>query len=151
MTEQRIIVRVDSLEQAIQTVIHDRRIPQRLRIALAFYQRAELNRRGISMLAGGPTEPPGMPTTFSLADVFPPYSSRSSTDGACDNLNCVTATIEQEIQVRFWHNDESLDWSIEINGQLHEHVTSETMEALVECAVIVAETSLTRALTSRTQ
>jgi hypothetical protein len=37
-----------------------------------------------------------------------------------------------------------LDWSIEINGLRHEHVTSEIIETLVECAVIVAEKSLTR-------
>jgi hypothetical protein len=50
----------------------------------------------------------------------------------------------QQIKIDLWHNDEMLDSSIEINGLRHEHVTSEIIETLVECAVIVAEKSLTR-------
>jgi hypothetical protein len=50
----------------------------------------------------------------------------------------------QQIKIDLWHNNEMLDWSIEINGLRHEHVTSEIIETLVECAVIVAEKSLTR-------
>ncbi len=48
----------------------------------------------------------------------------------------------RQIKIDLWHNDETLDWSIEINGLRNEHVTSETLEALVECALIVAEGSL---------
>jgi hypothetical protein len=48
----------------------------------------------------------------------------------------------RQIKIDLWHNDEALDWSIEINGLRNEHVTSETLEALVECALIVAEGSL---------
>jgi hypothetical protein len=47
-----------------------------------------------------------------------------------------------KLKIDLWHNDEALDWSIEINGLRNEHVTSETLEALVECALIVAEGSL---------
>jgi hypothetical protein len=50
----------------------------------------------------------------------------------------------QGIEIQMWLNDESQDWSVEINGQCHEHVTSEVMEALVECAVIIAEASVLR-------
>jgi hypothetical protein len=57
----------------------------------------------------------------------------------------------QQIKIDLWHNDEALDWSIEINGLRHEHVTSEIMETLVECALIVAEKSLTRAVTGLLQ
>jgi hypothetical protein len=53
----------------------------------------------------------------------------------------------QQIKIDPWHNDEALDWSIEINGLRNEHVTSEIMEMLVECALIVAEKSLKRAIT----
>jgi len=59
--------------------------------------------------------------------------------------------MEREIKICLWHNDELLDWSIEIDGQRHEHVTSEVMEALVECALIVAQMSLTRPVASRPQ
>jgi hypothetical protein len=57
----------------------------------------------------------------------------------------------QQIKINLWHNDEALDWSIEINGLRHEHVTSEIMETPVECALIVAEKSLTRAITALLQ
>ena len=53
----------------------------------------------------------------------------------------------QEINIKMWRNDEAQDWSIEINGLRHEHVTSEIMEDLVECALIVAERTLTEAST----
>jgi hypothetical protein len=52
-----------------------------------------------------------------------------------------------QIRINLWHNDETLDWSIEINGRRHEHVTSEIVEALVESQLIVAETSLTGPVT----
>jgi hypothetical protein len=57
----------------------------------------------------------------------------------------------KELKIGLWHDDEALDWSIEINGQRHEHVTSEILEALVECALIVAETSLTKPVTELVQ
>jgi hypothetical protein len=56
-----------------------------------------------------------------------------------------------QIKIDLWHNDEALDWSIEINGLRHEHVTSEVIETLVECALIVAERSLTRPVTQLLQ
>jgi hypothetical protein len=43
----------------------------------------------------------------------------------------------RQIEIDLSHNDEALDWSIEINGLRNEHVTSETIEALVECELIV--------------
>jgi hypothetical protein len=54
------------------------------------------------------------------------------------------STVMQQIKIDLWHNDEVLDWSIEINGLRHEHVTSEVAETLAECAMIVAEKPLTR-------
>jgi hypothetical protein len=52
----------------------------------------------------------------------------------------------QQIKINLWHNDEAMDWSIEVNGLRNEHVTSEIIESLVECALIVAEKSLTSAV-----
>jgi len=57
----------------------------------------------------------------------------------------------QQIKINLWHNDEALDWSIEINGLRNEHITSEIMETLVECALIIAEKSLTRTVTALLQ
>ena len=53
----------------------------------------------------------------------------------------------KQITIDLWRNDEELDWSAEINGLRHEHITSEIMEDLVECALIVAERTLTEAST----
>jgi len=128
MTEQLTMARVDALEDAIQTVMHDLRIPKDLRTALAVYQR-----------------------TFRLPDVVQPNNPPRSTNEDRDVLNCMSPAIEEGLQVVMRHNDESFDWSVEINGQLHEHVTSEVMEALIECAVIVAQASLTRAFVHRSQ
>lgn len=51
----------------------------------------------------------------------------------------------QEIRIKLWRNDETEDWSIEINGLRHERISTETLECLVECALIVAEKSLIEA------
>lgn len=151
MTEQQTIVRVDALENAIETVLRDLRVPKRLRTALAAYQnrRAGLNNRGLSLL-------PGRSSGLSKgsgggADVCQCDNSRGSSDEDRTILSRVRTTIEQGIEIQMWLNDESLDWSVEINGQRHEHVTSEVMEALVECAVIVAEGSIMRVLVTRPQ
>jgi hypothetical protein len=48
----------------------------------------------------------------------------------------------KEINLQIWRNEEAGDWSIAINGLRHEHVTSQTLEDLVEHAVIVTEKSL---------
>jgi hypothetical protein len=48
----------------------------------------------------------------------------------------------QRIKIDLWHNDDARDWSIEINGVRHDHVTIEIAETLVECAMIVAQKSL---------
>jgi hypothetical protein len=111
MTEQRTIVHIMARGQAIRTVIHDLRVPEKLRTALAVYQDA----------------------------------SDDPNNNEIDTLWTEPASLGKAIGLILWHNDASLDWSIEIDGQRHEHVTSEVMEALVECAVIVAQISLTRA------
>jgi hypothetical protein len=61
----------------------------------------------------------------------------------------------QEITIRFWRNAEARnaeaqDWSVEINGLRHEHVSSEILEGLVETALIVGEEQLME-LTTRLQ
>lgn len=151
MTEQMIIMRADALEQAIQTLIHDLRVPKKLRTALAVYQnqRAGLDNRGLSLL---PARSSGQPKgSGGIADVCQRDNSRSSSDENRTILSQVRTTIGQGVEIQMWLNDESLDWSVEINGQRHENVTSEVMEALVECAVIVAETSVMRVLVTRPQ
>jgi hypothetical protein len=48
----------------------------------------------------------------------------------------------KELNLQIWRNEEPGDWSIAINGVRHEHVTTQTLEDLVEHAVIVTEKSL---------
>jgi hypothetical protein len=52
----------------------------------------------------------------------------------------------QEIRLKLWLNDEA-DWSIEINGHRHEHVTSEIMEGLVEATLVSAQSVMTNTAT----
>ena len=47
-----------------------------------------------------------------------------------------------EIKIRMWRNDETEDWSLAINGQFHEHVSTGSLTGLVEGALIVAAKSL---------
>jgi hypothetical protein len=153
MSEQRTIVRIIDLDQAIQAVIRDVRIPEKLRTALAVYQdrRGDLNNREIAVPRANQTAATVPPKTIgsSYAAVSQCCNARNARR---DDLDCECCTaIRQEIKLVLWHNDESLDWSVEINGLRHEHVTSEVMEALVECALMVAQMSLTRALAQRPQ
>jgi hypothetical protein len=141
MTEQPHAVRMTSLDRAIETVTHDLRVPKKLRAALAVYQKQRDDQE---------TERTGLPkkTEFSITVV----SKRCNPKNAAQKGSCILNwPIAVEHEISFRYNDESLDWSVKINGQRHEHVTSEVMEALVECAMIVAQMSLTRALTTRPQ
>jgi hypothetical protein len=51
----------------------------------------------------------------------------------------------REINIKLWRNEELHDWSIEINGRFHEHISSEGLTDLVEGALIVAAKSLIQA------
>jgi hypothetical protein len=48
----------------------------------------------------------------------------------------------KELNLQIWRNEEVGDWSVVINGLCYEHISSQILEDLVECAVIVAENSL---------
>src|SRR5580658_9915728 len=50
-----------------------------------------------------------------------------------------------EIKLKVWLDDRAGDWSIEINGVRHEHVTSEILEDLVEVELIKAQKALSDA------
>ena len=56
----------------------------------------------------------------------------------------------QEIKIRIWLNSAD-DWSIEINGLRHGHVSSKIMEAFVETSMIMAQKSLIEAASRRPQ
>jgi hypothetical protein len=48
----------------------------------------------------------------------------------------------QEINFTLWRNAESDDWSIEILGKLHSNVSMETVDALVEYALVATQQTL---------
>jgi hypothetical protein len=48
----------------------------------------------------------------------------------------------KELHLQVSRNEETADWSVVINGLRYEHISSEILEGLVECALIVVENSL---------
>ena len=48
----------------------------------------------------------------------------------------------KKINVRIWRNEVANDWSVEINGKLRRHVSAETLDDLVEFAVVAAQEAL---------
>jgi hypothetical protein len=48
----------------------------------------------------------------------------------------------KELHLQISRNEEASDWSVVINGLRYEHISTELLEGLVECAVIVVENSL---------
>jgi len=155
MSEQPTIATIITLEQAIQRLIHDLRVPERLRTALAIYQDVgtDLSDFEIGIPLAQRTEATCLPKTIgsSFAGGCQQCSSRNATHEYRYILNCEDGVVGQGINIFLWRNEESLDWSIKINGLFHEHVTSDVMEALVECALILAQMSSTKALAQRPQ
>lgn len=45
----------------------------------------------------------------------------------------------EEICITLWWDKQGRDWNLEINGHVHMHLTSQSVEDLVEAAVITAE------------
>jgi hypothetical protein len=48
----------------------------------------------------------------------------------------------QEFKIKLWRHDEEKDWSVEVHGRLHEHVSSTTVDELVEYALVAAQHAL---------
>jgi hypothetical protein len=136
MTKRSTIVRSDLLELAIETVIQDTRIPKDLRTALAAYrnQRAFLNSHGIRVVP---------PKTTRLSN-RPDNSGSNVGDPGCTDL-------ARKIDVQMWIDVESLDWSLWINGHLHEHITLEILEDLIDYTVVASVLSITKTFSPRPQ
>jgi hypothetical protein len=54
-----------------------------------------------------------------------------------------TVTQMRTLQFNVWHHDEEDDWSIEIGGRLYSHVSQETLDDLVEYAMLSTQLALT--------
>jgi hypothetical protein len=155
MTEQVSGARIKTLTEAIQTVIHDLRIPKKLRLSLAAYQdqAAHLREGENHIPLVGQPEPKRLRKTIplNLGGVCHTCASRTITNEKRCIVDGRDALIQRQLTISLWHNSESLDWSIEINSHRHEHVTSDIVEALVECALIVAQSQLTKPYNRRPQ
>jgi hypothetical protein len=133
MTKQSSIVRADPFELAIETVIHDTRVPRHLRTALAAYrsQRANPNNHGISV-------------------VSPRSKSPSKTCQPADGCRFCTS-LAQKIDIQMWIDVESLDWFLQLNGHLHERITLETVEALIDFAFVASVRSILKTFSPQQQ
>jgi hypothetical protein len=45
----------------------------------------------------------------------------------------------QEINITLWRHEEENDWSVEFAGRLHRHVSTKTVDELVEFALVAAQ------------
>jgi hypothetical protein len=54
----------------------------------------------------------------------------------------------REINIKLWRNEELRDWSMEIDGRFHEHISNEGLTDLVEGALIIAAKSLVQSSVS---
>jgi len=138
MTEHLSIVHRITIEQALQTVIRDIRLPQGLRNALMAYRDQRDLETGVMPAEG--EEHTHLPEII-----------RSGLTRHEDETRESTPRVQEEFWIGLCYNEGFLDWSVDINGLRHEHVTTEVMEALVECALIVAEISSKRVLSWRLQ
>jgi hypothetical protein len=48
----------------------------------------------------------------------------------------------REIHITLWRHEQEEDWSVKIDGKLHRHVSTTTVDELVEYAVVAAERAL---------
>jgi hypothetical protein len=48
----------------------------------------------------------------------------------------------QNIHIKLWHHGEEENWSVEINGKHHKHVSTETVDELVEYVLVAAQEAL---------
>jgi hypothetical protein len=45
----------------------------------------------------------------------------------------------QEINIKLWRHTEEQDWSAEVLGTLHEHISTKTVDELAEYVVVAAQ------------
>jgi 3-oxoacyl-(acyl-carrier-protein) synthase len=50
--------------------------------------------------------------------------------------------VVQEINIKLWRNADEKDWSVEVGGKMHEHVSTETVDELVEYVLVAAQQAL---------
>ena len=48
----------------------------------------------------------------------------------------------QEINIKLWRHSEEQDWSAEVHGTLHEHISTRTLDDMVEYVLVAAQQAL---------
>jgi hypothetical protein len=48
----------------------------------------------------------------------------------------------QEIKIKLWRHTEEKDWSAEVYGKLHKHISAKTVDELVEYVVVATQQAL---------
>jgi hypothetical protein len=145
MTKHSTIMRTDPLEQAIQTVIQDARTPKNLRTALKVYGRQWAEEQfEVGTMRPEHTE---------LSSEADPYlcDSPSFADEDSFLLSCEKIVIKQGLRIIAIYDKQSLEWSVDINGQRYERLPFKVMEDFIECALVATEVSLRRKSCRRLQ
>ncbi len=45
----------------------------------------------------------------------------------------------QEIKIKLWRHSEARDWSAEVYGEVHNHISTKTVDELVEYVLVAAQ------------
>jgi hypothetical protein len=48
----------------------------------------------------------------------------------------------QEIKIKLWRHKEEKDWSAEVHGRMHKHISTKTVDEMVEYVVVAAQQAL---------
>jgi hypothetical protein len=48
----------------------------------------------------------------------------------------------QEIKIKLWRHTEEKDWSAEVYGRLHKHISTRTVDELAEYVLVAAQQAL---------
>jgi 3-oxoacyl-(acyl-carrier-protein) synthase len=48
----------------------------------------------------------------------------------------------QEINIKLWRHTEEKDWSAEVYGRLHKHISTKTVDELVEYVLVATQQAL---------
>jgi hypothetical protein len=51
----------------------------------------------------------------------------------------------QEMNIKLWRHTEEQDWSAEVLGRLHEHISTRTVDELVEYGLVATQQALLEA------
>lgn len=51
-------------------------------------------------------------------------------------------TLMHEINIKLWRHTEEQDWSAEVHGRRHEHISTKTVDELVEYVLVATQQAL---------